>query len=128
MSIWYWPWALLATLHKADIDVLVETLSKPDLSDDKLKDLRSARQTERSAFFRDYTRERMVKSNDAEIGIVICNDPKSLYVEMTGLVRKSRPDDFQKKLAGILTDGLKAGKPDESLLSTLQLIQDTKKK
>ena len=47
---------------------------------------------------------------------------------MTGLVRKSRPDDFQKKLAGILTDGLKAGKPDESLLSTLQLIQDTKKK
>ena len=119
---------MLATLHKADIDVLVETLGKPDLSDDKLKDLRSARQTERSAFFRDYTRERMAKSNDAEIGIVICNDPKSLYVEMTGLVRKSRPDDFQKKLAGILTDGLKAGKPDESLLSTLQLIQDTKKK
>ncbi len=118
---------LLAALHKAEVDVLIETLAKADLSDDKLKDLRDAKQAERTVFFRDYTRERMIKSSDAEIGVVICNDPKSLYVEMTGLAKKQYPDDFQKKLSANLIDGLKANKPDEAILSVLKLIQDTKK-
>jgi V8-like Glu-specific endopeptidase len=119
---------MLVVLHKAEIDVLVETLAKADVTEDKLKELRSAKQAERSAFFRDYTRERMLKNGDAEVGLTICNDPKSLYVEMTGPMARAYPSDLQKKLAAALTDGLKAGKPDEALLNTLQLIQDTKKK
>jgi S1-C subfamily serine protease len=119
---------LLVTLHKAEVDVLVEALAKSDISDDKLKELRSAKQVDRSAFFRDFTRERMIKTGDAEIGFTICNDPKSLYVEMTGLMKKTYGDDFQKKIAGVLTDGLKAGKPDDALLDALKLIQEAKKK
>jgi S1-C subfamily serine protease len=113
----------LAELAKHEIVVLVETLKVATTDEAKLKELTEAKPADRTAFFRDLTRERM-KSATAGIGIVICNEPKSLYVDITPSARKQFPDDTVKKLVDALTEGLKAKKPDDALKNALQIIRD----
>ena len=116
----------LAALHAKNIDVLVLTLKTAELNDGKLEDLRSAKAEDRRVYFRDLTRAKMTATGEAEIGLVICADPKSFFVELTGPTKRSYPKEFQKQLETALSDGLKAGKPDDGLLAVLKLIAETK--
>lgn len=117
----------LADLFKAKLDVLIETHKVAAADDKKLEELRKAKPADRTSYLRDFTRERMKKADGADIGIVICNDPKSLYVDLTDAMREQFPDDVVKKLVDSLTAGLKAGKPDDALKAAVQTIKDTRK-
>ena len=117
----------LATFFAADLDILIETYKVADVSADKLRELKAMKSSERSAFFRDVTRDRMAKAGDAEIGLLICNEPKSFYIEIAGSAKSQFPDDFQKKLADAVTVGLKTGKPDEALQKVMTLLKDNRK-
>ena len=117
----------LADLFKKDLDVLIETHKVATTDEKKLDELRKAKQGDRTDYFRTFTRERMAKSGEAEVGIVICNDPKSLYVDIAEHAKKQLPDDAVKKLVGILTDGMKAGKPDDALKGAVQYLKDNRK-
>jgi hypothetical protein len=117
----------LADLFKKDLDVLIETHRVASTDEKKLDELRKAKPADRTEFFKKFTRERMDKSGEAEVGIVICNDPKSLYVDLSDGVKRQFPDDVVKKLIGTLTDGLRANKPDDALKNAIQLIRDSRK-
>jgi V8-like Glu-specific endopeptidase len=109
---------------KAANTVLAE-LFKGDLDEKELADLRKDK-TARDAFMKKFTRSRMVLK-EADVGLVIVSDPKTLYVELTGPAEKQFPDDITKKLVAALTDGLKAGKPDDALKNAVQVLKDTRK-
>jgi S1-C subfamily serine protease len=117
----------LAELAKAKLFVVVETHKTATADEKKLDELRKAKPADRTAFLRDFTRERMKKAGGADVGIVVCNDPRSLYVELTDDMRKQFPDDIAKRVVDALTAGLRAGKPDDALKGALQLIKDSRK-
>lgn len=117
--------AALAELFKAGLDVMVETHPMATTDEDELAELRKNR-TRRNEFMRDFTRSRMVLKDGADVGIVIVNDPKTLYVELTGPAEKQFPGDVTKKLVAALTDGLKSNKPDEALQNALQILRDSR--
>lgn len=117
--------AALAELFKADLDVMIETHSVATENEKLLENLRKKKE-EREAYMKTYTRSRMVLK-EADVGIVIVKDPKTLYVELTGPAEKLFPDDTTKKLVGVLTDGLKANKPDDALANAVRLLKDTRK-
>lgn len=117
--------AALAELFKADLDVMIETHPAATTDEKQLDDLRK-KKDERDAYMKKFTRSRMVLK-EADVGLVIVKDPKTLYVELTGPAEKLFPDDTTKKLVGVLTDGLKANKPDEALANAVKLLKDTRK-
>jgi len=115
----------LAELFKGDLDVMIETHSVATTDEKELDDLRKKKDV-RDAYMKRFTRSRMVLK-EADVGIVIVKDPKTLYVELTGLAEKEFPDDIVKKLVATLTDGLKTNKPDDALKNVIQIIRDTRK-
>ncbi len=117
--------AALAELFKGDLDVMIETHAVATADEKELAELRKDKAA-RDAYMKKFTRSRMVLK-EADVGIVIIKDPKTLYVELTGPAEKEFPDDIVKKLVAALTDGLKANKPDDALKSAIQVIKDTRK-
>lgn len=115
----------LAELFKGDLDVMIETHTAATTDEKQLEDLRK-KKDERDAYMKKFTRSRMVLK-EADVGIVIVKDPKTLYVELTGPAEKEFPDDIVKKLVVSLTDGLKANKPDDALKNVIQTLRDTRK-
>jgi hypothetical protein len=115
----------LAELFKSDLDVMIETHPAATTDERELADLRKDKAA-RDAFMKKFTRSRMVLK-EADVGLVIVSDPKTLYVELTGPAEKQFPDDITKKLVAALTDGLKAGKPDDALKNAVQVLKDTRK-
>lgn len=117
--------AALAELFKADLDVMIETHPQATADETKLEEIRK-KKDEREAFMKTLTRSRMVLK-EADVGVIIAKDPKTLYVELTGPAEKEFPDDMTRKLVATLTDGLKANKPDEALKNVVQLLRDSRK-
>ena len=115
----------IAELFKGDLDVMIETHPAATTDEKELADLRKDKAA-RDAFMKKFTRSRMVLK-EADVGLVIVSDPKTLYVELTGPAEKQFPDDITKKLVAALTDGLKAGKPDDALKNAVQVLKDTRK-
>lgn len=113
----------LADLFKKELDVMIETHKSATSDEKKLDDLRKAKPTDRTAFVRDWTHERIRKA-DADLGILICDDPKSLYVDITPEMKGRLPADTVKKVVDALTDGLRAKKPDDALKAAVKVIQD----
>jgi S1-C subfamily serine protease len=118
---------VLVELFKNEVDILIETHKVASTDEAKVKQLRAAKPAERTEFFKKFTQERMATNGDAEIGIVICNDPKSLYVDISATAKPQFPDDMVKKLVNTLTDGMKAGKPDDALKNSIELIRESRK-
>jgi S1-C subfamily serine protease len=114
----------VAELFKADLDVMIETHEAATADEKQLAELRKDRAA-REEYMKKFTRSRMVLK-EADIGLVIVKDPKTLYVELTGPAEKLFPADMTKKLVTTLTDGLKANKPDDALKNALQLIRDSR--
>lgn len=113
----------LAELFKTELDVMIETHKAAPADEKKLDELRKAKPADRTAFVRDWTRERIRKA-DADLGILICDDPKSLYVDITPEVRSRFPADTVKKVVDTLTEGLRAKKPDDALKGAVTVIRD----
>jgi S1-C subfamily serine protease len=114
----------LAELFKGDLDVMIETHAAATTDEKVLENLRS-KKDEREAYMKKFTRSRMVLK-EADVGIVIVKDPKTLYVELTGPAEKEFPADITKKLVTALTEGLKANKPDDALKSAIQVMRDNR--
>ena len=57
-------------------------------------------------------------------GILICADPKSLYVDVTPDVLKKFPEKFELQVRDAVIKGMKDNKPDEALKAAVKLIQD----
>ena len=118
--------AALAELFKSKIDVMVETYATGPK--DKRDELKTAAPEKRTALFREWTRYRMNKLDVTGFGILICSDPKSLYVDISHDVLKQFPDKFELKVRDAIIKGLKDGKPDEGLKAAVQLIVQNKSK
>lgn len=117
---------VVAELHKGGLDVMIETHDAATADEKQLGELRKERAA-REEYMKKFTRSRMVLK-EADVGLVIVKDPKTLYVELTGPAEKEYPADITKKLVAALTDGLKANKPDDALKNALQLIRDSRTK
>ncbi len=117
----------LAEFHKKDLDIAIATLATATADTKKLEELRAAKPDERTAFVRKLTQEIMQKSSDAEVGIVICKDPRTLYVDLGPLAKKQFPDDIVKKIVAALTEKLKADKPDEAIEAALKILKESRK-
>ncbi len=117
--------AAVADFFKADLDVMIETHAAATTDEKQLAEIRKDKAA-RDEYMKKFTRSRMVLK-EADVGIVIVKDPKTLYVELTGPAEKLFPADMTKKLAAALTDGLKANKPDDAMKSVLELLKSERK-
>lgn len=116
----------LADLFQKDIDVMVETHAKAP--ENRYEEVKAATPAERTRLFREWTRNRMDKQGVNSIGILISNDPKSLYVEVSADAAKQYPEGFAAQLRDALIKGLKVGKPDDGLKDAIKLIQENRGK
>ncbi len=108
------------------LDVLVETFAAVPMKDvEKVKAMKS---TERIAYMKEWSKSRVESEKASGFGILICNDPKSLYVDLTEDAKARFPDDFAIKVRDKLIEGLKKDKRDESLAEVLKMIRDNIKK
>jgi len=92
---------------------------------EKVKGMKS---TERIAYMKEWSKSRVASEKASGFGILICNDPKSLYVDLTEDAKARFPDDFAIKVRDKLIEGLKKDKRDESLTDVLKMIRDNIKK
>lgn len=118
--------AVLAELFKKGVDVMIETHAKAP--ENRYAEVKAASGSARTDLFREWTLNRMEKQGVNSIGILICSDPKSLYVEVSPEAVKQFPMGFAVKLRDAVIKGLKAGKPDDSLTDALKLIQENREK
>jgi V8-like Glu-specific endopeptidase len=110
----------IAEIFKSDLDVLIETY--PAAPSDRAGELKKATPAVRTEYFRDWLHARMLKEDVKGFGILICNDPKSLYVDVSPGLAKKFPEKFELKVRDAVIAGMKAGKPDDALKEALKLI------
>jgi hypothetical protein len=114
---------IIDELHdKKKFDVLVETFAAAPADD--LDKVRKMSREDRNSYMREWVKKRMTAENVHGIGILICNDPKSFYVEATGDALKLFPAVLPKSLVDTIVDGLKNNKPNEALIAALEKIRD----
>ena len=118
--------AALAGLFKNKIDVMIETYATAPK--DKQDALKNATTDKRTALFREWTHYRMNKQDVTGFAILICSDPKTMYVDISYDALKLYPDKFELKVRDAIIKGLKDNKPDEGLKAAVQLIVENKKK
>ncbi len=118
--------AALAELFKGKVDVMVETYASGPK--DKQEELKNATAEKRTALFREWTHYRMNKLDVTGFGILICSDPKFLYVDISPDAVKLFPEKFELKVRDAILKGMKDGKPDEGLKAAVKLIVETKPK
>jgi len=112
----------LAEVFKQDVDVLIETY--PTAPEGRMEELKKATPAQRSEYFRDWLHARMLKEDVKGFGILLCNDPKSLYVDVSPGVAKKFPDKFELKVRDAVIAGMKLGKPDDALKDAVKLIRE----
>ena len=118
--------AALVELFKKGLDVMIETHAKAP--ENRYAEVTAASGSARTELFREWTLDRMEKQGVNSIGILICGDPKSLYVDVSPEAVKQFPPGFAVKLRDAVIKGLKAGKPDDGLTDALKLIQENRGK
>ncbi len=118
--------AALAELFKNKVDVMIETYAAGPK--EKQEELKGANPDKRTALFREWTHYRMNKLDVTGFAILICSDPKFLYVDISPDAVKLFPDKFELKVRDAVLKGMKDGKPDEGLKAAVQLIADAKGK
>ena len=118
--------AALAELFKGKVDVMVETYASGPK--DKREELKNASAEKRTVLFREWTHYRMNKLDVTGFGILICSDPKFLYVDISPDALKQFPEKFELKVRDAILKGMKDGKPDEGLKAAVKLIVETKPK
>jgi hypothetical protein len=110
-------------LHqKQKLDVLVETFASAPADD--LERIKKMSAEERTRYMRDWTRRRMTAENVHGVGVLISENPKSLYVEFTNSAKEKYSSDMQGTLRDAMVEGMKNQKPDEALLTVLQKLRD----
>jgi hypothetical protein len=109
-------------LHARGVDVLIVTY--PVAPTERLAELRSGSADRRVGFFRNLVRERMERENISGLGLIICDDPKSLYLELSPELGKQLPEQFAKTLRDTLIKHLRDGKPDQGLAEILKMLDE----
>jgi V8-like Glu-specific endopeptidase len=104
---------------KHQLDVLVETY--PTVHEADLERVRKLPANERTEYMRTWARSRVASENVSGFVILISNDPKSLYVELTPDAAGQFPRDFAQKVIDALISRLRE-RPDEALSTAVSLI------
>ncbi len=113
----------LFTKHK--LDLLVETY--PSAPNEDLVRVQKMTAADRTAYMRSWVTRRGKAESVRGVVIIICSDPKSLYVAISPDEKKRFPEEFATKLAKVLTDGLKDQKADQAILEVLRLTTQSLK-
>jgi hypothetical protein len=104
--------------HK--LDVLIETYpAVPEADREKVKGMTSTAQTE---YVRDWARKRLAAEKVDGLVILIVDDPKKLYVDVSADQRKRFPDEAVKAVIRAVTEGLR--KSPRDLTDALARIRD----
>lgn len=114
---------IVKQLHSQNLDVLVLTLSAASDDPDVSKRLRSGSSNDRTNFLRDVLLTELFQQDAQGVGIIICNDPKSLYVHISADETEKFPPKFAVKLRDTLIASLRAGEPDAALKNVLRELQ-----
>jgi S1-C subfamily serine protease len=114
--------AIINTLHKDQkFDVLIETFESVPAAD--LVKVKAMNGEDRGKYMKEWTQKRMAAEQAQGIAILICKEPRSFYVDMTGDAAKKFPASFPKALVETVQSNLKANKPSDAILKALQEIQ-----
>lgn len=112
--------------EKQKLDVLVETYPAVREADvDKVKGMSGRERTE---YMRTWARSRIASEHVTGFVILICNDPKSLYVDLSADAVDKFPKDFALKVRDRIIAGLKDKKPDEALTDVVTMIAENRGK
>ncbi len=106
--------------EKHKVDLLVETFSAVPKED--LEKVRDMKPSDRTAYARSWATKRGKAENISGIVVLICNDPKTLYIAISPDAKAKFPDDFNPKLVKAMTDGLKNEKADAAILEVAKLV------
>lgn len=109
--------------EKHKVDLLVETFAavpKEDL--DKVRDMKPS---DRTAYARAWATKRGKAENISGVVVLICNDPKTLYIAISPDAKAKFPDDLNSKLVKAMTEGLKAEKPDAAIQEVAKMIGES---
>jgi uncharacterized protein len=110
--------------RRFDKDLLVETFKHPP---DDLK--KEYKEEGKKKFFQDWSRSRYKSEGVRGVYVLICNDPRSLYVRAgDATTRKGFPEKDQEALNKLLLENLRKKKPDEALLSAVDYVETTLEK
>lgn len=113
--------SLIDELHKKNgIDLLIETY--PTAPQEDAERVREMKPQDRTAYMRRWASDRGKAENVHGLVILICNDPKSLYVAVAPEARDRFPADFSNTIVKTLTDGLRDGKTDEAILTIAKSV------
>ena len=111
---------------KHKLDVLIETFPGVPAADvEKVKKMSNA---EKTTYMRDWARGRAKTEGVNGVLVLICNDPKKFYVELTTDARNTFPKEFGNKLIDAVVNGLKDKKPDEGLANVVKLVVENRGK
>lgn len=110
---------------KHQVDVLVET--HPAVRDADLDRVKAMSPRERTDYMRTWIRSREVSEGVRGIAILISNDPKSLYVDITPDVTDQFPKDIAVQVRDILIKHMK-DRPDQALTDAVAKIAELRGK
>jgi S1-C subfamily serine protease len=110
---------------KHKLDVLVETY--PAIRDADKEKVKAMPAKERTEYMRTWARSRVAAEHVTGFVILISNDPKSLYVDLSADAVDKFPKEFHLKVRDALVKKLK-DKPDEALADVVAMIAENRGK
>ncbi|MGL4419770.1 MAG: S1 family peptidase [Gemmataceae bacterium] len=110
----------LFTKHK--FDVLIETAAAVPAADKEK--VRSMSRDDRRTYMRDWARRRIKEENIVGFVIIICDDPKAMYVDLSQEGAKSFPKEKVGAVIAAVQDGLKSKTKDDVLTNALKTINE----
>ncbi len=115
--------ALIDELHtKHKFEVLVETFASAPAND--FEKVKAMTQSDRTNYMHEWTQKRMTAENAHGLGIIICSDPKSFYVEFGAAAAGKFPASLPRTVLKEIVEGLKNKKQNEALLAALEQVRD----
>lgn len=107
---------------KYDRDVLIETFeTPPGEGGDKVKELDAQG---REAFFEKIALQRAKFRVVHGLYVLVCKEPRFLFIEVSPRARKVFTDDVRKQLFGVFRNEFAKGHFDEGLTDALRFIEE----
>ncbi|HEY2787616.1 MAG TPA: trypsin-like peptidase domain-containing protein [Fimbriiglobus sp.] len=105
-------------------DFVVESFDSPPNSDaEKVKAMSGS---ERLVFFRDAARDRIREMKLNGIYVLLCKDPRFVFVEITSDAMAAYPDSFRKKIQDAFLNAFKQKKFDDGLKEAVKLVREAR--
>ncbi len=108
--------------RKYQRDVLVETYPTPPADQiDKVKEMDTK---ERSAFFGKWAKERAEHCVVRGVYLLICKEPKFLYIEVTPQAKLGPAGEVRQKLFDVMAADFRKDRFDDGLAAALKLLEE----